>query len=73
LKADLPDMSVSDFGDLPPTQFDLTIDWDAPRPAAACTSLPCFVCGGCYVCKDFHTYTGRGCTDETCPALKDRK
>lgn len=45
----------------------ITVDFSKSETPAYCAATPCPVCGACAVCKDFHDYTGRGCTEDSCP------
>ena len=40
-------------------------------PPTDCQVEPCYECGACSACHLFHFYTGRGCTNATCPVLQD--
>lgn len=45
------------------------VDYSPPN----CKAVPCSVCGGCSVCKDFHGNAYGACTDETCPLKKVKR
>lgn len=45
----------------------LSVQYADESKVRRCRYAPREVCGGCGVCRDFHDYHGRGCTDDSCP------